>query len=168
MNQIELVQLAGEALKLDQRIKRDQADLKKLKGLLIAEAAERPGEQLATEGGGTRLDVPLPGGELVRVTFPADALKDKIDPASKEGAKILERFVNGSKHAARTLRRYFSRQVVYRPLDDFRERVEQDFPPKVAESLIARCEKDSDPSVSFETAKKVKPEEAATDMAVAR
>jgi len=149
-----LESIIAEAIALDRQIKDDTKRLKSLKSQLIVEASFHADAHVPTDGGGSSWVVKANTGEIVRVTFPGHSLKDKIDPTTKEGSKLIARFVDGATNAARKLKRYFRRDIIYRPLDDFRARVEQDFPPKKAESLISACEKDSDPTVSFETASK--------------
>jgi len=141
------------AIKLDRKIKEDERTLKFLKGQLITEASLHPTEHTATEGGGVSWTATANDGSIARVTFPADSLKDKIDPTTKDGAKLIARFTVNCTNAARRLKKYFRREIVYKPLEDFRARVETDFIPSTAASLIKACEKDTEPKVSFETAK---------------
>jgi len=150
----ELQDLLDDAVKAKRKASTSAEELKRISGLLIGVASERPWEHRATDGGGVSWELKASDGSLVRVTFPADGLKDKIDPTTKEGQKLIARFVDGAGNAARKLKKYFTRRVVYSPLEDFRARVENDFPPKKAESLIASCEKDSAPTVGFELVKK--------------
>jgi hypothetical protein len=137
--------LVASAVALDRKVKEDTKRLNKLKGQLILEASLHPADQIATDGGGTSWTAKANNGELARVTFPADKLRDRIDPATPVGAKVLGL-------VGRTWQRFFRREIVFKPLDDFRDRVETAYPPKAAARLIKACETDSKPSVSFETA----------------
>ena len=133
-----LESVVAAAIKLDRQIKDDTARLKALKGQLITEATLHPAAHTPTDGGGVSWIARANDGSLARVTFPADALKDKIDPDSKDGAKIVARFAKGAATAvavARRIRRYFERRIVLLPREDFRALVEQDFPPAVAAKL---------------------------------
>ena len=141
------------AVKLDRQIKADEKRLKELKGQLITEATLHTKEHTATDGGGVSWTATANDGSIARVTFPADSLKDKIDPTTKDGLKLVARFTKGATNTARKLKKYFLRQIVLKPREDFRALVEQDFAPAVAASLIAACEKDTETKVSFETAK---------------
>ena len=148
-----LESIVTSSIKLDSQIKADEKRLKELKGQLITEATLHKKEHTPTDGGGVSWTAKANDGSIARVTFPADSLKDKIDPTTQDGLKLVARFTKGASNAARKLKRYFTRQIILKPREDFRALVEQDFPPAIAEKLIAACEKDTDTKVSFETAK---------------
>lgn len=140
-----LESVVDAAIKLDRQIKDDTRRLKHLKAQLMLEASLRPADHTATENGGTSWTFRGTNGDLARVTFPAPQLRSSFDPENKTHAKILAKFGD-------VVARFFGKRVVYKPLDDFRARVETEFPPARAAKLIAACETESDPKVSFETA----------------
>ena len=140
-----LESLVDAAVKLDRQIKDDTRRLRDLKAQLMIEASLHPADHTATEGGGSSWTFTGRTGNIARVTFPASKLKERIDPSSKDGAKIL-------KLVGRNWPRYFRRLILFSPLDDFRDRVETMLDYRDARKLINACETDSDPKVSFETA----------------
>jgi len=140
-----IASIVDAAIKLDREIKDNTKRLNELKGQLITESTLHPEQHLATDGGGVSWIAKSSNGDLARVTFPADKLKDRIDPGTDAGAKLLAMVGRG-------WQRFFRREVVFKPLEDFRARVESAFDTKFAARLIKACESDSKPAVSFETA----------------
>lgn len=137
--------IVAEAVALDRELKDKTKRLKELKAYLVTEALSRPlAEHVATDGGGTSWIATGNDGCIARVTFPGPQLKSSIDPATKSGYKLLAKFGDA-------VRKLFDKHVVYKPVDDFRALVEQEFTPRQAEKLIAECESERAPSVSFET-----------------
>jgi hypothetical protein len=137
--------IVTEAVALDREIRDLTRRLKELKAHLITEATARPlAEHVATDGGGSSWIANGADGCVARVTFPGPQLKSSIDPSTKTGEKLLTMFGDAVKSL-------FRKHVVYKPVDDFRTIVEQEFTPRQAEKLIAACESERAPSVSFET-----------------
>jgi hypothetical protein len=140
-----LESLVDAAVKLDRQIKDDTRRLRDLKAQLMVEASLHPADHGTTEGGGSSWTFTGRSGNIVRVIFPAPQLRSSFDPENKTHAKILAKFGD-------LLGKLFGKRVVYKPLDDFRARVEMELPPARAAKLIAACETESDPKVTFETA----------------
>lgn len=149
MKPSELQNIVTEAVALDRRIQELTRSLKALKGALIEEACrpEREAERTATDGGGWSWTAPGADGCIARVTAPAPKLRAAFDPTVTKTAKLLARF--GS---LKRITKFFSKETVFRPREDFRALVEQDFAPATAAKLIAACESESTPRVEFETA----------------
>jgi hypothetical protein len=137
--------IVDEAVRLDRQITEKKKRLAELKADLITMAVKAPDdERLATEGGGWTWVLEGEDENVAVVTLPGPSLRTAIDPSTKIGAKILDRFGPARRHC-------FHRRVIYAPLEDFRARVEQEFPPAQAQKLIEACEKETEPRVSFET-----------------
>lgn len=128
-----------------ERLKVDR-ELNLYKGQLIDLGGDplRSKQLVPTEGGGNSWRAAGTDGNFAVVTFPGESLKGAIDPATKDGKKILKRFGHDWK-------KFFRRAIRFVPHEDFRARVETAYPPAVAQKLINLCEKDSEPRVSFET-----------------
>ena len=139
-----LKSLVTEAVSLDREINEKADRLKELKAELVAEARSREGELASTDGGGMRWTAEGGDGCIVRVNFPAPALKAKVD----EEGKVIERI----KELARgVFTRLFVTTISYRPVEKFRGEAAALLPKAEANRLITLCQSASAPRVSFET-----------------
>ena len=107
-----LQSLVTEAVSLHREINERIDRLKELKAELIAEARSREGELASTDSGGRRWTAEGSDGCIVRVNFPAAALKAKID----EG-KATEKI----KKEGQAFTRLFVPTISYRPIEKFRQ-----------------------------------------------
>jgi hypothetical protein len=146
MNPTTLQNLVTEAVNLDREIHELTDRLKVVKGELVAVACarDRETERVGTDGGGWSWTAPGRDGCIARVIMPGRKLRATFDPEVKAHARVLAKFGDAVK-------RCFIRRTVLAPLDDFRARVETEFPPAVADKLITACETESTPRVEFET-----------------
>jgi hypothetical protein len=108
-----LQSLVTEAVSLDREINERTDRLKELKAELIAEARSREGELASTDSDARRWTAEGSEGCIVRVNFPAAALKAKID----EG-KATEKI---RKLAGQAFTILFVPTISYRPIERFRQ-----------------------------------------------
>lgn len=113
--------------------------------LLIEEARNHPDSQYPTEGGGRRWSATGADGCIARVNIPAPALKSKIEDEGKLIPRIRQL-------AGAAFGRLFGPVLVYKPITKFRDEAFTLLPRSDARKLIALCESESAPRVSFETA----------------
>jgi len=142
-----ITELVDEAVVLDTRIAQDQELLKALKKRLVGEAQRRQPEQIPD--GGERVTFQGTNGCIARVVFPKPKLKDTIQGAGKTYDKIVE--ITDDTFAYL----FDEKPTVYKPTNDFREKVDAVFKGSSARArkLVDLCTSKSSPTVSFETKK---------------
>ena len=143
MKPIKLKALVTVAVELDQDIAIKNERLKELKSILVAEALARPTEQQATAAGGKAWVAPGENGCIARVSFPAPALKTRIEAGGHSLRQI-------QLAAGRFFERLFRPATIYRPIESFRTDVES-LMGSEATKLVRLCQSESAPRVSFET-----------------
>jgi hypothetical protein len=144
MNDTKLRALISRAVALDRQIAELHDALAEAKAALLAEARSRAEEhEPVAEGGGTKWCAQGLDGSLCRVVFPAPKLRAQVNPATSAGQRILG--LCGQARAA-----LFTTDVIYRPVEDFRERARQ-LLGRAAARLIRACETESAPRIEFET-----------------
>jgi hypothetical protein len=144
MNEAQLKQLVEQGIAAEKEFTAAKERLGAIKKRLIAVAEGRKEDHLPTPGGGSSWLAVADDGSAARVTFPARSLKAKIDPSSKTGKKLMERF-------GCLVKELFEKRMVFVPVENFRALVRKSFRTDHAESLIKACETESEPTVSFET-----------------
>jgi len=136
--------LVDEAVSLDRTIAELQERLDAIKNDLILAARDLDGTR--TDGGG--LAVVIEGRECIsRVVFPGPSLKASIKKTDKDFPKILAL-------AGDVFQKLFRPSTSCKPVPDFRESARLLLDKDKAARLIRLCEKDSPPTVSFETTEK--------------
>jgi hypothetical protein len=143
----ELKKLITQAVALDREINQKTELLKSFKMLLI-KAAQRQKKQLQrTENGGLRWSAEGEDGTLARVNFPAPSLTAKIDAEDECFSEIKAL-------AGKAFRHLFKPSKCYKLIAGFRSDAGGLLNPTAAKKLIALCENESKPRVSFETARR--------------
>ncbi|MEP6669769.1 MAG: hypothetical protein ABJF10_11485 [Chthoniobacter sp.] len=145
MNEKELQSLVDNAVALHREIAQKTEQLKALKAVLVKEARRHPKALVATENGGKRWTTKGSDGCLARVNFPAAALVSEIE-AQSDLAKQLQDIAGGK------FRRLFTTVKSYQLAENFRAEAAAILPERKAEALVALCENESAPRVSFEAA----------------
>lgn len=145
MTEIHLKRLVNEAVLLHRDIAIRTDRLKTLKSDLVREARRHEHEFTTTDNGGSRWSVTGNNGCIARVNFPAPALVSLIDSESEAFDEILGL-------AGEALDRLFASVYYLRPVADFRDEAVAALPKAEAGKLIALCQTNSSPRVSFETA----------------
>lgn len=140
-----LQNVVTEAVSLDREISELTERLKEIKAFLIEEARNHPNLQSPTEAGGRRWNAAGADGCIARGNFPAPALKSKIEAEGKLILKVRQ-------FAGAVFGRLFVPVLVYKPITKFRDEAFNLLPKSDARKLIALCEAESAPRVSFETA----------------
>jgi len=148
MTPTDLRQRVNLMIGLDREIKEKTSLLNSLKAEIITAAPREETDENweKTPGGGCswRIDADL---GIARVTFPADRLKDKIDPHTKDGEKLWRRLT------PRQVAALFELVTIWRPVASFRETLVEVIPDgRERKAVLRACESDSKPTVSFETA----------------
>jgi hypothetical protein len=143
MTDQKLKHLVTHAVELDREIEEKQAELKAVKQTLIAEAESRPEEHSDTDGGGKSWTAEGTDGNVCRVSFPADSLKDKIAGEGKTIEKVKD-------FAGKFFNKLFQPSVSYTLVPNFRDEAKLLLGGS-ATKLIKLCQKESSPRVSFET-----------------
>lgn len=143
MTDSKLKSLVADAVRLDRQIRDMEQDLKERKAQLVAEATGREEEHVNTDGGGRSWTAVGLDGCVARVTFPAPALKSKVDGEGKAIEKIRAA-------AGKFFDRLFRPAVSYRPVESFRGEAST-LLGGAAGKLIRLCESESAPKVAFET-----------------
>ena len=145
MNVQELRTLVDNAVALHREIAAKSEQLKALKAELVKEARRSPKALVATASGGKRWTTKGSDGCLARVNFPAPALVSEIE-AESDLAKQIQEIAGGK------FRRLFTTVKIYQLAENFRAEATAHLPEAQAEALVALCENDSAPRVSFEAA----------------
>lgn len=141
MKEEELKAAIAEAVSLDREIAEKGKRLKALKAALVEEAAGRKGEYVETGNGGRAWRCEGKDGCLCNVVFPAPLLQSSIAGAAVEAVRKL---------AGAAFGKLFGEVPTFKPVPDFRTVARAELGKKAAK-LIAACENDSAPRVSFET-----------------
>jgi hypothetical protein len=113
----------------------------------VIHARSRAEELEKTESSGRPWTAKGSDGSVARVNFPAPALASEIEAQSD---KVKE----AQTLAGEAFRRLFAPVKIYQLRDDFRTLAAALLAPRKAEALIALCETESSPRVSFEAAKR--------------
>jgi hypothetical protein len=145
MTEQEIQSLVDNAVNLHREIAKKTEQLKALKADLVKEARRHPKALVATESGGKRWTTKGSDGCIARVNFPAAALLPEIE-AQSDLAKQLQD-IAGDK-----FRRLFTTVKSYQLAENFRSEAAAILPEQKAEALVALCENESAPRVSFEAA----------------
>jgi hypothetical protein len=143
MNEPELQSLVDNAVALHREIARKTEQLKAIKADLVKEARRHPKALVATENGGKRWTTKGSDGCIARVNFPAAALLSEIKAQSDLAKQLHD--IAGDKFD-----RLFTTVTSYQPAEDFRSEAVAILPESKAEALVALCENESAPRVSFE------------------
>lgn len=144
MNNQKLQETIAQAILLDREIAALTTELSALKKMLVAEAASRKEEHVATAGGGKTWTAQDAVGNIAHVIFPAPALKACIDGESKLIEKIRAA-------AGQLFPRLFRQAPKYVPIETFRNEAEALLGAAAGRKLIRLCESKSLPRVAFET-----------------
>jgi hypothetical protein len=145
MNEQDLQTLVDNAVALHREIASKTEQLKALKADLVKEARRHPKALVATESGGKRWTTKGSDGCLARVNFPAAALLSEIEAQGDLAKKLHE--IAGDK-----FRRLFTTVKSYQLTENFRAEAAAVLPESKAQALVALCENESAPRVSFEAA----------------
>jgi cell division septum initiation protein DivIVA len=136
--------LVSEAVRLDRQIAQLQEQLDAKKSALATEAETRADEASPTEGGGLSITFEGADGCVARVTTAGPTLKSAVKPTDKKLDKI--------KTAAKGLfARLFETEVVYKPVQNFREQAKELLGASDARALVKLIESKGKTTVSFET-----------------
>ena len=141
MKEAELKAAIAEAVRLDREIAERGERLKVLKAGLVEEAARRKGEHVETGQGGRAWRCDGAGGCVCNVVFPAPLLRGSISGAAVETVRKL---------AGKAFPRLFVEVLSLKPVADFRAGARAEL-GKNAAKIIAACESEAAPRVSFET-----------------
>lgn len=136
--------IVAAAVSLDREISAQTERLKLLKAQLVAAACKPQAELTPTKGGGQRWTAESQDGCIVRVHFPAPALKAKIADEGKAIEQIKQ-------HAGAIFDQLFVPTIFYRPVENFRDVAKALLAKSAAVKLIKLCQSESAPRVSFET-----------------
>jgi hypothetical protein len=147
MTKTKLTDLIDEAIHLDREIEQNEARLKHIKSLIVEHAEASPEEQTEGEGGGKVWTAQSSNGELCRVSFPIPSLK----PALKDKDKALPK---ARELCGKFFEQLFKPELVWKPVQDFRDRVHEYLERREATALIKACSTNTTPKVSFETKEK--------------
>ena len=145
MKEQELKTLVDNAVTLHREIATKTEQLKALKADLVKEARLHPKALVATESGGKRWTTKGSDGCIARVNFPAAALMSEIEAQSDLAKQLHD--IAGDK-----FRRLFTTVKSYQLAENFRSEASAILPDTKAEALVALCENESAPRVSFEAA----------------
>jgi hypothetical protein len=148
MKESEITKLVDTAVALHREIAEKSEQFKSIKARLVQLARLRPEALVPTESGGTRWTAEGRDGCIARVNFPAPGLIAEIEEDSDKLPEI--RAVAGV-----NFRRLFSAVKVFQPVKHFRVKAATLLSASKAESLIALCENEIAPRVSFEAANHV-------------
>lgn len=146
MNDIELQLLIDEAIALQRDLSAKTERLKTLKSALIAEAQNRPETHVPTESGGKRWTALGSDGCLARVSFPVPSLTSEIDSGTADKIKKI---------APGHFDNLFVPVTSYRPVRNLRTLALELLPKWTVEAVLALCESEIAPRVSFEAARKL-------------
>lgn len=147
MKESDLIRAVEEAVILDRDIARKAERLKELKAVLIHEGATRKKEHVATGNGGRAWRFEGESGSLCNVVFPAPTIRSALTGEAVADARKL---------AGRAAPSLFIAFESLKPVADFRAAAAAALGKKAAR-LIAACEMESAPRVSFETKRVVVP-----------
>ena len=136
--------IVARAIKLDRVIAKMKSELEALKDLLVMEADQDQANQTDTDGGGKSWTCQDAVGNLVRVTFPAPALKSSIKGTGKSFLTVLTT-------AGKTFSKLFVKTCGWKPCEDFRNRAKELLGERDAARLIKLVTSDSATQVNFET-----------------
>lgn len=150
MNDVAVKNRVMRGIEISRQIVTLEKEFKEIRKELIAEARERKGEYVQTDGGGNTWKARGQDGAVAHITFPADRLRSKIDGVSKDWLKILD-LVNGL-CAPEVL---FDPAQAFKPKQDFRILAPSMIGNSKAAKLIAICTSKSEPSLSFEVKENV-------------
>lgn len=145
MNEQELQTLVDNAVALHREIAEKTEQLKALKAGLVQHAKANESALTPTETGGKRFTAKGSDGCIARVSFPAVALVSEIE-AHAELAQQAHTL------AGDHFRKLFTTVKSYQLVDNFRSEAIARLPARKAAALIALCESESVPRVSFEAA----------------
>lgn len=145
MNDHKLKLRVTELVALDREIADLTEKLKAGKAELIAEAASRADEAVATEGGGTSTIFEGADGCVARITVAGPTLKASLSGEGRDLAKVRE-LVDGP-----AFQRLFAPAVNYKPAENFRELALGMLGAREAKALLKVCTNAGKTSVAFET-----------------
>ena len=145
MTEIQLKRLVSEAVFLHRDITLRNERLKTIKAELVREARRHENEFTPTENGGSRWTATGNDGCIARVNFPASSLLPHISTDDEIFDKILVL-------AGESLDDLFDSRHYLKPVADFRDKVSEALPRRLAIQLIEVCQTECAPRVSFETA----------------
>ena len=145
MNEQELQTLVDNAVALHREIAEKTEQLKALKASLVQHAKTNDAALAPTETGGKRFTVKGSDGCIARVSFPAAALASEIEA---QGEVAQQAHTLAGDH----FRRLFTTVKSYQLVENFRAEVAARLSARKAAALVALCESESAPRVSFEAA----------------
>lgn len=145
MNDQDLQTLVDNAVALHREIADKTEQLKSLKAKLVQHTKTNQVALTPTETGGKRFTAKGSDGCVARVSFPAAALISEIE-AQGEIAQRAHTI------AGDHFRRLFTTVKSYQLVENFRAEVVAPLAGRKAAALIALCESESAPRVSFEAA----------------
>jgi hypothetical protein len=145
MNEQELQTLVDNAVALHRDIADKTEQLKTLKASLVQHAKTNEAALTPTETGGKRFTAKGSDGCIARVSFPAAALASEIEA---QGDLAQQAHTLAGDH----FRRLFTTVKIYQLVDNFRVEAAARLTARKAQALIALCENESAPRVSFEAA----------------
>jgi hypothetical protein len=141
MKEAELKAAIAEAVRLDRELAAKGERLKGLKAALVREAARRKGQHVETGNGGRAWRGEGQDGCVCNVVFPAPLLTSGVPAAAVEKVRAL---------AGQAFGALFVEVLTFKPAADFRTAARAYLGRKAAR-LIAACESEAAPRVSFET-----------------
>lgn len=142
MTAARLQTIVAEAVAIDREIRTREVRLRELKTLIVEEARRRGEAASPTEHGGS--SIVLEGeGDVARVTFPAPAIKSRIDEESRDFPAIRQ---TAGKH----FDQLFTPSGQFHPVPEFRALAEA-LCGRAAGKLIKLCSRASAATVAFET-----------------